>query len=115
MSIEKFLRIPIKVEQLIQLSEDELNMCVLYAMPEVDNISEDTVFYLDDFIEVDDDDNEIYPPFAKETGLVYFLNGDIVADIISNTKYQFGEKTPRIDDYIRNFNYYCKYDCFVSF
>jgi hypothetical protein len=115
MSIENFLRIPVKMEQLIQLTENGLDMYVLYTTPDVGNINEDTVFYLDNHIEVDDDDNEIYPPFAKQNGLLFYFNGDTATDIIFNTKYQLGEKTPNIDDYIRNFNYYNEHDCFIDF
>ena len=115
MEIVKYLRTPIKMEQLIQFIESELDMHTLYTDPNIEVVNKDTEFYLDNPIEVDDNDNELYPPFAKKSNLLYYFNGDIVSDIIGNTKHQFEPKTPTINDYIKNFNYYSEHDCFFDF
>ena len=90
-------------------------MYALYVDSDFGTVTADTVFYLDHFIEVDDDDNEIYPLFAVANNLRYYYNGDIASDIIGNTRHQLEPKTPSVDDYIKNFNYYSKHDCFVDF
>jgi len=114
-SIDKYLRTPIKMEQLIQITPSELDMFTLYTDADVKSIDRDTELYIDDPIEIDYGGNELYPTFAKKNGLSYYFNGDIASDIIWNTKHQLGSKTPSIDDYIKNFNYYDKYDCFFDF
>ena len=113
--ISKHLRTPIKIERLIQFAENELDMHVLYTNPNVEIVDMYTEFYLDDPIEVDDNDSEIYPPFAKANKLLYYFNGDIASDIIANTRHQLDPKVPSVDDYIKNFNYYSKHDCFIDF
>ena len=115
MDIDKYLRTPIKMEQLAQITPSELDMFTLYIDVNVKIIDKDTELYIDDPIEVDDNDNEIYPTFAKKNNLLYYFNGDIASDIIANAKHQLAPKTPSVDDYIRNFNYYSKHDCFFSF
>ncbi len=62
-SIEKYVRTPIIMEQLIQISQDELDVYNLYVNQDIDYINEKTIVFLDNPIEVDDNDNEIYPEF----------------------------------------------------
>jgi len=115
MEINKYLRTPIKIEQLIQITPSELDEFTLYADKVIETVDENTVFYLDEPIEVDENDNELYPSFINENNLRYFFNGDIVSDIISNAQHQLEPKTPTIDDYVKNFDYYHKHDCFFNF
>jgi len=115
MGIDEYLRVPIQIEQLIQFSQDELDMYVLYVYSDFEIVTADTVFYLDGYCEVDDADNEIYPPFVVKNNLLSYFHGDIASDIIANTRHQLKPKIPNADDYIKNFNYYNKHDCFVDF
>jgi len=87
----------------------------LYIAPDVETINADTMLYLDDYVEVDDDLNEIYPPFAIENKLWIYFHGDIASSIIGNTRYQLFPKIPSIDDYIVNFNYYSEHDAYYNF
>ena len=117
LSIDEYLRSPIKMEKLIQFSESDFFNFDLYVDEslDVEIISGDTVFYLDDPVDVDDNDNEIYPPFAKKNHLWIYFIGEKVAEIIGNTRHQLCPKIPSIDDYIKNFNYYNKHDCCFTF
>jgi len=115
MSLDKYLRTPIKLEQLIQFTQDELYNYSLYATSDVDCIDTNTVVYLDDTTEIDNDENEIKPQFAKATGLRHYFNGYIAYSIIWNTGHQLKPEIPSIDDYMKAFNHYIKNDCFFDF
>jgi len=115
LSIEGYVRTPIQMRHLIRFTEEELDQYTLYIAPDIETINADTIFYLDDYVDVDDDLNEIYPPFAKANKLWTYFHGDIAADIISNTRYQLSPQIPSIDEYIANFNYYSEYDAFITF
>ena len=115
-SIDGYLRVPITMKQLIRFAEHELDMYTLYVASDFNwKVKATTVLYLDDYVEVDDGDNEIYPPFAKERNLMVYFHGDIVSAIIENTREQLIPKIPTVNDYIKNFNYYCAYDAFYDF
>jgi len=111
----RYVRTPVKMKQLVKFSEEELMEYALYVAPDVETINADTMLYLDDYVEVDDDLNEIYPPFATENKLWIYFHGDIASSIIWNTRYQLFPKIPSIDDYIVNFNYYSEHDAYYNF
>ena len=114
MIIEEFLRTPVKMGQIVQFSGDELDMYCLYTAPDVESIDKNTLFYIDGYTEIDDDDNEIYPQFIRENNLCIYFHGDIASDIIRNTKHQLEPRIPSVDEYIENFNYYNEHDCFIT-
>ena len=114
-SIQNFLRVPVKIKQLVRFSEHELNMYALYVTSDFKTVNKDTLFYLDDHVEVDDNDNELYPQFATENNLEIYFHGDIASGIIGNTRHQLDPKSPSVNDYIKNFNHYDKHDCFLDF
>ena len=108
------LRVPLKMENLFQIPQDILDGYDLYAMPDMSQADKNTIMYLDDHVSVDDEtDEEIYPKFSVEHNLIWFFSGPVVADIIMNTKHQL--QNPTVDDFIVNFNYYNKNDCFFTF
>ncbi|MEO3944834.1 hypothetical protein [Gorillibacterium sp. CAU 1737] len=107
------IRKPITIHQLIGIAQDDLDEFNLYRK-EDSPIDETSTLYLDDPIDVDDEtDEEIYPEFAKEHGLSIYFSGQVASDLIANTRHQV--KNPSLQDYIDNFNYYDKHDCFFTF
>lgn len=73
-----------------------------------------SIVYLDDPLDVDDDtEDEIYPSFAQELDLQWFFSGQVINDIILNTRHQLTNST--VKDYIKNFTYYNENDCFLTF
>lgn len=108
-----YLREPITISQLIQLTESQLDPLNLYRKEE-GWIDEASILYLDDPVEVDDEtDEEIYPDFAEEQGLTIYFFGQVAADIIANTRHQIQQ--PSVQDYVKNFNYYDEHDSFFTF
>lgn len=105
MCIEKYLRVPMKIERLIQLPQKELRNFDLYVGQDVDFFDDSTIIYLDDYIEEDDTGEEIYPQFSLERNLRWIYFGLDIVDIIIVTKEGLLQH-PDINASLENFNYY---------
>lgn len=114
MEIEKYVRTPINMEQLFKLDNDMLDEYALYVAKDIVSFDINTIVYLDNNLDVDDEtDEEIYPSFAHDLNLQWFFSGQVVSDIIVNTKHQL--TNPTVADYVKNFIYYNEHDCFYDF
>ena len=91
---------------------DNLDLCV-YTIDFVEEASNDTICYMDDYPEVDDNDQEIYTDFVTENKLVMFYSGEQFEDVISNTLNQKFDAT--IEEFIFALNYYRDNDNFADF
>ena len=91
---------------------DNLDLCV-YTIDFVEEASNDTICYLDDYPDVDDNDQEIYTDFVTENKLVMFYSGEQFEDVISNTLNQKFDAT--IEEFIFALNYYRDNDNFADF
>ena len=115
LDISEYLRTPITMKQLIKFSEDDLYNYDVYTKSKIETIDVKTVFYIDNAVEVDENDNELYSAFIQENDLCIYFLGSQAADIIDNTRYQLDNKIPNVADYIKNFNNYSKHDCYYDF
>ena len=104
MNIERHLRIPLKMEQLVQFTEDEISSYTIYLAKDDEYFDVNTIFYLDDDGKLDDNGNTLFPRFVSENGLIPYLNGDNFFDIIEHTKYKLAPDIPSVNDYIASFN-----------
>ena len=89
----------------------DMDLCV-YSIDFVEEASNDTICYLDDYPDVDDNDHEIYTDFITENNLVLFYLGEQCEDVISNTLSQKLDAT--IDEFIFALNYYRDNDDFAD-
>lgn len=89
----------------------DMDVCV-YSIDFVEEASSDTICYLDDYPDVDDNDHEIYTDFITENNLVMFYLGEQFEDVISNTLSQKLDAT--IDEFIFALNYYRDNDDFAD-
>lgn len=90
---------------------DDMDLCV-YTIDFVEEASNDTICYLDDYPEVDDNDQEKYTDFITENKLVMFYSGEQFEDVISNTLSQKFDAT--IEEFIFALNYYRDNDNFAD-
>jgi hypothetical protein len=75
METEKYVRTPISLEQLFRLDTDLLEAYDLYVKVDMVKYDKNTIVYLDDPLDVDDDtEDEIYPSFAQEIDLQWFFS-----------------------------------------
>ena len=91
---------------------DNLDLCV-YTIDFVEEAINDTICYMDDYPEVDDNDQEIYTDFVTKNKLVMFYSGEQFEDVINNTLYQKSNAT--IEEFIFALNYYRDNDNFADF
>ena len=90
---------------------DDIDFCI-YTMDFVDVASGNTICYLDDYPDIDDDDNEIYTDFVTERKLVMFYSGEQFEDVIGNMLSQ--KMDSAIEDFISGINYYREHDDFLD-
>lgn len=69
--------------------------------------------YLELYLIVTDEDEELYPDFVKEKSLKLFYYGQQFEDVLINVSSQ--KKSASINDYIEGLNYYMTYDTFMNF
>jgi hypothetical protein len=68
---------------------------------------------LDDIPDIDDDDNEIYPPFVVNERLEVFLSGENLENVIGSVLHQKIE--PSMNELVEAINYYNERDAFIQF
>lgn len=119
METEKYVRRPISLEQLFlfvqhnELEMEKLDEYDMYIQEDSEKFDANTVVYLDNSLEVDDDtEEEVYPDFAQKLDLKWFFSGQVIRDIIVNTQHQL--TNPAVEDYIKNIVYYNENDCFMT-
>ncbi|HAV1239624.1 TPA: hypothetical protein O7X39_000660 [Salmonella enterica] len=78
-----------------------------------DTLKVDGEYYVADYPDVDDDDNEIYPQIVQSNNLYYLYSGQQFADVIDSVL----EKKPlaSLEDFVEALNYYSKHDVFFDF
>ena len=69
------------------LDYDEMKFC-LYTKEYTGVITANLVCYLDDYPDVTDDDEEVYPLFALNEKLDFFCDGVDIEDVIGNSLHQ---------------------------
>lgn len=90
---------------------DDMDLCV-YTVDFVEKASSDMICYLDDYPDVDDNDQEIYTDFITENNLIMFYSGEQFEDVISNTLSQKLDAT--IEEFIFALNHYRDNDDFAD-
>lgn len=105
------------VEQLINYVKVDINLGDRFCLytKEADSLELDgeSLYWIDDYPEVDDDDREIYPENARENNLHYCYSGQQFADVI----YVAQETKPdvTVEEYIQALNHYSEHDNFKVF
>lgn len=74
-------------------------------------IEKTTVCCISDSIEVTDDYEEVFPPFALENDMELYVSDETVVDVI--TSYLMKNRRPTIEQLIDAINYYLENDCFI--
>jgi hypothetical protein len=85
----------------------------LYTKEYEKSVTSDAICYLDDIPDIDDDDNEIYPPFVVNERLEVFLSGENLENVIGSVLHQKIE--PSMNELVEAINYYNERDAFIQF
>ncbi|KAF1067744.1 MAG: hypothetical protein GAK45_01576 [Pseudomonas citronellolis] len=73
----------------------------------------DAHYWLADYPQVDDDDNEHYPASVQAQGLDYLYSGEQFADVLINAHGQ--KPTVNPEELVRALNHYSERDTFLDF
>ncbi len=71
-----------------------------------------TVCYVDDYPDINDDDEEIFPPFVVENHLKMIYRDELIQDVILNCLFQKPEVSPK--EIMAALDYYDEHDCFME-
>ncbi|MGA3698056.1 DUF7716 domain-containing protein [Enterobacteriaceae bacterium TYF_5] len=94
----------------IELRDD--NFC-LYGEDDIeDKLKIGQQYFIADYPDVDDNDNEIYPDIVQMNHLVYLYSGQQFADVIDLALEQKPSAT--LDDLVNALNYYSEHDDFMD-
>lgn len=76
-------------------------------------LKEDGEYWLDDYPDVSDDGDEIYPDAVVKLSLSYVYSGRQFADVVQNVLGQ--KKSPSTKDFVAALDFYSKNDTFLDF
>ena len=91
---------------------DDIDFCI-YTIDFEEEASGDTICYLDDYPDIDDNDQEIYTDFIIENNFVLFYSGEQFEDVISNMLSQ--KLDASVEEFISAINYYREHDAFMNY
>lgn len=90
---------------------DDVDFCI-YKEAFEDVASSDTICYLDEYPDIDDDDQEVYTDFVTERKLVMFFSGEQFEDVIGHMLSQKVDAS--IEEFIAGINHYREHDDFLD-
>ena len=129
--MEVELRKPYKISELIEIATkdywvvnerdvDSDHLCPdtgiydlqLYTQKFEEEIYEDLICYLEDYPEITDEDEEIFPEFVVKEGLVFLYSGENFESVITGA---FNHKLdPSMKEFIDLLNYYRDNDSYLD-
>lgn len=83
--------------------------CV-YSVNENPNL--DAVCYIDDYPDIDDDDNEIPVSFIEENGLEYYCSDENVIDVVGASLHQ--KENASVEEMMNALEFYLEKDTFLE-
>ena len=86
------------------------NFCLYGEVDEL--LKADGKYYIADYPDVDDNDNEVYPKIVYSKKLHYLYSGQQFADVIDTVIEQ--KPSASIDDFVKALNYYSVNDDFLD-
>ena len=77
-----------------------------------DVISLDSKCYIDDYPDINDNDEEIYPEFIADNGLELIYRDKLIQDVVISCLEQ--KKSVSLEEIMIAINYYDENDCFLK-
>lgn len=125
------LREPYRISELIEMTtkdfweinssvENEKWLCpdtglydmYIYTYKFEENISADLVCFIEEPPDVTDEDEEIFPDFVVEEGLVFLYSGENFESVIEVAFDQ--KKNPSMEEFLDSLNFYREHDAFLD-
>ena len=80
------------INELIELvktkSDRDCSYCVFNKVGEDNNLNLDTIVFIDEYAEIDDDDNEEYSQFVYDNDLELYCREELIQDAVDNAIHQ---------------------------
>lgn len=93
------------------LDYNDMDFCI-YTEGYIEYASVDSVCYLDDYPDINDEGEEEYPDFVIRQELELFYSGEQFEDVIGNILHQ--KSNASINEFIAGLNHYREYDDFLE-
>lgn len=90
---------------------NDIDFCI-YIKGYAEYASADLVCYLEDYPDINDEDEEEYPDFVLKEKLKLFYYGEQFEDVLRNILYQ--KRDASINEFIEGLNHYREYDTFLE-
>ncbi|WP_043301647.1 DUF7716 domain-containing protein [Pseudomonas sp. M47T1] len=94
----------------IRKNEKSLAFCVYGSIPS-ENAKLSTPCVIDDYPEITDDDDEVFPDTVTEAKLHFWFRDELLEDVISNATMQNPKVTN--EEILAAINYYDEHDTFM--
>lgn len=98
---------------MIRRGEDVGESYCIYCKGGIETPTLNTVCYLDDYPEIDDDDEETYSQFVVSNNLELLFREELIQDVILNVNHQV--QGPTNEQIMQAINYYNENDTFMDF
>ena len=89
----------------------QMDFC-LYTLGYTEDVTIDTICYIERPQEVTDDDEEIFPDFVIENSLNFLYSSELLENVIFNALHQ--KSNPSMKEFIECLNHYDKKDNFLD-
>lgn len=93
------------------LGYEDMYFC-LYTKGFEDKIFDDTICYVENYPDINDEDEEIFPDFVVINNLKHLCSGEQFEDVIGNALHQ--KDDPSMEEFIAGLNYYRDHDSFLD-
>jgi hypothetical protein len=109
-------REPIIFEEIIKIvlqNEDEgESYCIYSSISDSSELNLATICYIDDYPEIDDDDEETFSDFVNQNGLSLLFREELVQDVLNNAINQ--KRSVTTQELLEAIRHYSKNDSFMS-
>ena len=112
--LDNIFRTPISMRGLVEmakLKKVNYSYCV-YVKDSDAPITADTVCFIEDYPEINDSDEEIYPEFVVDNNLELLCREELLQDVVRNAIHQ--KPNVATDEIVNAFNYYNEHDSFLK-
>ena len=89
------------------------DFCVYSKLWDSDELTLETICYLDDYAEITDDNKEIFPQFVQDNNLEFLLMDELIESVIFNALHQKPDVTD--EEILKAIQFYNDKDTFIDF
>ena len=89
-----------------------MSYCIYSQLHDSDDLRLDTICYIDNYPEIIDDDEEVFPDFVVKNSLNLLFREELVQDVMHNALWQ--KPSASEEEILKATTYYSKNDSFMN-